>query len=118
MIYTSLSIASAAAIISTYSYSVLGKKNTYSGTELGVQDTSNVQKFPYGVIPHPIVVGNIVLFSSLMLNKEFRQSRFLMLPVLHIISYFVILLFEQFNIYFSDKVADFNHIQKYFYKTP
>jgi protein-S-isoprenylcysteine O-methyltransferase Ste14 len=53
----------------------LGLDKTYFGYELGiVKDSSLVTKFPYNVIPHPMIIGNIIGllgFNSAGMQREY-----------------------------------------------
>jgi protein-S-isoprenylcysteine O-methyltransferase Ste14 len=61
----------------------LGQVRTYYGWELGELPPERVTSFPYSVIPHPMLVGNIVAFGATLLHPEFRQAWW-PLAVLHV----------------------------------
>jgi hypothetical protein len=42
--------------------------------ELGELPPLRVASFPYSVIPHPMLVGNIIAFGATLLHPEFRQA--------------------------------------------
>jgi len=52
----------------------LGHARTYYGWELGELPPLRVASFPYSVIPHPMLVGNIIAFGATLLHPEFRQA--------------------------------------------
>jgi len=61
----------------------LGHARTYYGWELGEVPSQRVTRFPYSVVPHPMLVGNIVAFGGTLLNPSFRQAWW-PLAVLHV----------------------------------
>ncbi|WP_433379461.1 methyltransferase [Actinoplanes sp. CA-142083] len=52
----------------------LGSDRTYFGAEFGVVPTSKITGFPYGVIPHPMIVGKLIGFAGLALSAPFRAA--------------------------------------------
>lgn len=74
----------------------LGKEYTYFGIELGIVPYKQIDSFPYGNygIPHPMIVGQLIVFTTLALttNYTFYFS-------LHIILYIIHMLQEILNIY-------------------
>lgn len=44
----------------------LGMVRTYFGSELGFVKPSWISKFPYNAIPHPMIVGQLIGFSSIL----------------------------------------------------
>ena len=44
----------------------LGMVRTYFGSELGFVKPKWVSGFPYNVIPHPMIVGQLVAYSSIL----------------------------------------------------
>jgi Phospholipid methyltransferase len=44
----------------------LGMVRTYFGTELGFVKPEWIHGFPYGTIPHPMIVGQLVAFSTIL----------------------------------------------------
>lgn len=52
----------------------LGSDRTYFGAELGAVPPGRVSGFPYGVIPHPMIVGKLVGFGGLALAAQFRAA--------------------------------------------
>jgi Phospholipid methyltransferase len=61
----------------------LGHTRTYYGWELGELPPQRVTSFPYSVVPHPMLVGNIVAFGGTLLHPGFRQAWW-PLAVLHV----------------------------------
>lgn len=44
----------------------LGMVRTYFGSELNFVKPKWIVGFPYGVIPHPMIVGQLIAFSSIL----------------------------------------------------
>lgn len=44
----------------------LGMVRTYFGAELGFVEPKWISKFPYGTIPHPMIVGQLFAYSSIL----------------------------------------------------
>jgi hypothetical protein len=61
----------------------LGHARTYYGWELGELPEGRVTSFPYSVVPHPMLVGNIVAFGGTLLHPGFRRAWW-PLAVLHV----------------------------------
>jgi hypothetical protein len=61
----------------------LGHARTYYGWELGELPQRRVTSFPYSVVPHPMLLGNIVAFGGTLLHPGFRQAWW-PLAVLHV----------------------------------
>ena len=74
--------------------SALGKERTYFGVELGRVPPRRIQRFPYGVIPHPMVLGAIVGLLGLHAMSGFREVLPWVIPV-HVGLYLLHLLQEQ-----------------------
>ena len=77
----------------------LGQDGTYFGIELGIVKAQKnyVAKFPYGFIPHPMVLGQVVVFLVLHMNDSFRQAFPLLVPT-HIALYALHTAQEHFDI--------------------
>ena len=52
----------------------LGHARTYYGWELGELPPLRITRFPYSVMPHPMLVGNGIAFGATLLHPEFRQA--------------------------------------------
>lgn len=52
----------------------LGSDRTYYGYEIAALPPERITRFPFSWISHPMLAGNIVAFSALLLNAEFRQQ--------------------------------------------
>lgn len=70
----SLAVAALGFGLSGLAFLRLGSDRTYFGAEFGVVTASKVSGFPYGVIPHPMIVGKLVGFAGLALHAPFRAA--------------------------------------------
>jgi hypothetical protein len=61
----------------------LGHTRTYYGWELGDLPQPRVTAFPYSVMPHPMLIGNMVAFGGTLLHPDFRQTWW-PLAILHV----------------------------------
>jgi hypothetical protein len=52
----------------------LGHTRSYYGWELGDLPHRRMRVFPYTVLPHPMLVGNIIAFGGTLLNPGFRRA--------------------------------------------
>jgi hypothetical protein len=52
----------------------LGRTRTFYGWELGETPAQRVTSFPYSVVPHPMLVGNMLAFGGTLLNPGFRKA--------------------------------------------
>ncbi len=82
-------------IISTYR---LGKYYTYFGIELGLLEYKKINSFPYGIIPHPMITGQIIALSNMLFIVPYFGKDFLVLAI-HISLYIIHLLQEIFDIH-------------------
>jgi len=87
-------------LLSIYTTMQLGVDGTYFGIELGFvkAEKNYVQKFPYGVIPHPMIVSQCVALCGLYKNAAFRTAMPWLVPT-HVCLYLVHMMQEHFDIY-------------------
>ncbi len=52
----------------------LGSERTYFGAELGRVTPKRIDRFPYGSIPHPMIVGSIIGLLGLEAHAPFREA--------------------------------------------
>jgi hypothetical protein len=99
-----LAMVAAGYALSAYCTSQLGVDGTYFGIELGmVQKQKNyVQKFPYGVIPHPMILAQCVAMLGFHKNEAFRQAWPFLVPA-HVALYLVHMFQEHFDIHANSK---------------
>jgi hypothetical protein len=53
---------------------VLGAERTYYGFELGVLPPRRITRFPFSVIPHPMLTGNMFAYAGALLDDDFRRD--------------------------------------------
>lgn len=53
---------------------VLGVDRTYYGWELGEVPHRRVTHFPYSVVPHPMLLGNVLAYAGALANADFRAE--------------------------------------------
>jgi hypothetical protein len=80
-----------------YSTRALGKHYTYFGIELGLVEYKKINKFPYGIIPHPMITGQLFALSSIILLVPFLSNEFIILSI-HIILYIIHMFQEIYDI--------------------
>jgi len=96
-------VVSIAMIIGGYTISALATKaigidRTYFGSELGLVPPKWIDQFPYGYIPHPMIVGQIIALLGVYKAQHLRTLSPYVIPM-HIFLYVVHMLQEEFNIY-------------------
>jgi protein-S-isoprenylcysteine O-methyltransferase Ste14 len=71
-----LSLAAVAAgfLLNITAAAALGSDRTYYGYEVVNLPPQRITAFPYSVVPHPMLLGNIVAFAGTLINPEFRQA--------------------------------------------
>jgi len=87
----SLVVATLGFGLSGLAFLRLGSDRTYFGAEFGVRSQpSKISGFPYGVIPHPMIIGKLVGFAGLALHAPFRAIWW---PLLlgHVACYLIVL---------------------------
>ncbi|CAM9634159.1 unnamed protein product, partial [Ectocarpus fasciculatus] len=76
----------------------LGLDRTYFGSELGQCEPKWVSEFPYGYVPHPMIVGQVIALLGIRRVNCFSEAWPALVPV-HILLYLVHLLQEHFNVH-------------------
>lgn len=71
----------------------LGTDRTYYGYELASLPPKRITAFPYSVMGHPMLIGNMVAFAGTLLHGEFR-AEWWALAVLHVVLNGAVLLME------------------------
>jgi hypothetical protein len=71
----------------------LGAERTYYGLELEALQPMRLTSFPYSVMAHPMLIGNMVAFAGPLLDQAFR-TLWWPLAVLHVLLNLLILLIE------------------------
>mmetsp|Transcript_373 Transcript_373/g.1070 ORF Transcript_373/g.1070 Transcript_373/m.1070 type:complete len:660 (+) Transcript_373:181-2160(+) len=94
----SLVLIVAGYVVSICATAALGVDGTYFGIELGVveADYKFVTKFPYNVLPHPMILGQVVALFGVHVAPQVSRARPLLVPI-HIALYLTHMLQEQFD---------------------
>ncbi|MCO8121210.1 phosphatidylethanolamine N-methyltransferase family protein [Stieleria sp. TO1_6] len=61
-------------LLAGYAAAVLGLPRTYFSSELGFDSPRRVQRFPYGVIPHPMILGAMGGIAAMAIVPAMRQD--------------------------------------------
>ena len=82
---TGLAMIAIGYAASVYCTKLLGVDGTYFGIELGFvkADKHYVQKFPYGIIPHPMILFQASLLTQQYHGDDTRQDANCVAPLLH-----------------------------------
>jgi hypothetical protein len=90
-------------ILSGYSAYLLGTDGCYFGIELGYVNKNYVSKFPYGYIPHPMILSQCIALYSMNNNLLFYNN-WPFLIYFHILFYIIHMIQEHFDIYKINKL--------------
>ena len=79
----SLVLVAAGYFVSIAATSALGVDGTYFGIELGVveADYKFVTRFPYNVIPHPMILGQVVALLGVHVVPQVRNAHPYLVPI-------------------------------------
>lgn len=94
----SLGLIAAGLLLSALAARRLGWERTYFGAELGLASRERITGFPYGVLRHPMIVGNVLALLGLWKMAGFRHAVPWLAP-LHIAFYLVHLIQEHFDLH-------------------
>ncbi|OYY44879.1 MAG: hypothetical protein B7Y08_08145 [Rhodospirillales bacterium 24-66-33] len=72
---------------------VLGIDRTYYGHELAGLPARHITEFPYSLMSHPMIVGNVMAFGGTLLNPAFRAAWW-PLAALHVVLNIALLAME------------------------
>ena len=67
---------------------------TYFAAELGLCEPLRLRRFPYSLLPHPMIAGNLIALSGFYILPELRAAAPYLVPM-HIAMYLLQLLQEQ-----------------------
>jgi hypothetical protein len=70
----SLAVVAAGFALNALAAARLGPERTYYGSELLDLPPLRVTAFPYSVLAHPMLVGNILAYGGTLLNPAFRET--------------------------------------------
>ena len=68
----SLAVIALGIALNARAAAVLGIDRTYYGHELAGLPARRITAFPYSVMSHPMIVGNVMAFGGTLLNPAFR----------------------------------------------
>jgi len=97
---TGLAMTAIGYAASVYCTKLLGVDGTYFGIELGFvkADKHYVQKFPYGVIPHPMILFQVMALLGFHKLDAFRAAWPYLVPA-HVCLYSIHMIQEHFDIH-------------------
>ncbi len=71
---TSLAVIAGGILLNARAASVLGFDRTYYGHEVAGLPPRRLTAFPYSLIAHPMIVGNIAAFGGTLINPAFARQ--------------------------------------------
>lgn len=101
--WVSILITATGYAISSLAAGAIGIDRTYFAAELGLVEPKWIDQFPYGYIPHPMIVSQIIALLGLYKAEHFRTEWPYVVPI-HITLYVAHMLQEHFDIYSKDPV--------------
>jgi hypothetical protein len=72
--HVSLAVVAAGFLLNALAASALGSDRTYYGHEVANLPPLRVNRFPYSLISHPMLVGNMLAYGGTLLNAGFREA--------------------------------------------
>merc|ERR1712000_182410 len=84
--FVSLAMIIAGYAISVMATNAIGIDRTYFGSELGLVPPKWIEAFPYGYIPHPMIVGQIVGLLGIYKARHVHSISPFVIPI-HIALY-------------------------------
>jgi hypothetical protein len=72
--WPSAAVVASGFLLNALGARALGPARTYYGWELGELPALRVTAFPYSVVPHPMLFGNMAAYAGTLLNPEFRAA--------------------------------------------
>ena len=89
----SLLVIGLGILLSVRAAVVMGIDRTYYGREVGGLAPLHVTAFPYALIAHPMIVGNVLAFGGTLINPVFR-AEWWPLATLHVVLNLALLAME------------------------
>jgi len=68
----SVVVVAAGFLLNCAAARALGAERTYYGHELAALPAQVIRSFPYSLLPHPMLAGNMLAFAGTLLDPEFR----------------------------------------------
>lgn len=84
--------------LSSMATKALGIDRTYFAAELGLVEPKWITQFPYGYIPHPMILSQVLALLGFMKASHFRTEWPYLIPV-HVGFYVAHMLQEHFDVY-------------------
>jgi hypothetical protein len=100
--WTSVFMIVAGYTVSLLATDAIGVDRTYFAAELGLVEAKWITKFPYGYIPHPMIVSQVFALLGLYKAEHFRLEWPYVVPI-HVCLYIIHMLQEHFDIYARDE---------------
>jgi hypothetical protein len=69
----SLIVIAGGILLNARAAAVLGIDRTYYGAEVAGLAPRRITEFPYSLVAHPMILGNVAAFGGTLINPEFRQ---------------------------------------------
>jgi hypothetical protein len=69
----SLAVIAVGVLLNVRAAAVMGFDRTYYGHEIAGLPPRRITAFPYSMIAHPMIVGNVVAFGGTLINPAFAQ---------------------------------------------
>lgn len=69
----SIAVIAAGIFLNVTAAAALGADRTYYGVEVAGLPPHRIERFPYSVVAHPMILGNLLAFGGTLLNAGFRQ---------------------------------------------
>ena len=70
----SLAVIAGGILLNARAAAVLGLDRTYYGHEVAGLPPRRMSAFPYSLIAHPMILGNVAAFGGTLINADFRQQ--------------------------------------------
>lgn len=70
----SLAVIAGGILLNVRAASVLGIDRTYYGHEVAGLPPRRITAFPYSIVAHPMIVGNVAAFGGTLINPAFAQA--------------------------------------------
>ncbi len=70
----SLAVIAGGILLNIAAAGALGADRTYYGVEVAGLPPRRVERFPYSMVAHPMILGNVMAFGGTLLNSGFRRD--------------------------------------------
>jgi hypothetical protein len=70
----SLAVIVAGILLNAVAAAALGADRTYYGVEVAGLPPRRIERFPYSMVAHPMILGNVLAFGGTLLNAGFREA--------------------------------------------